>query len=138
MVEQQLAAVDLPQPVGVIVTAPATRWPQEPAPDDPRATAERPGMPQAGPYPRMPGGGISRRPLHFIILADCSGGMKGEKIQALNFAIADMLPHLAAWERDRNEMECQIDWQFTTADARIKLKRLYPVINPVNSGRSDH
>jgi uncharacterized protein YegL len=49
----------------------------------------------------MPGGGISRRPLHFIILADCSGSMTGEKIQALNYAIADMLPHLAAWERDQ-------------------------------------
>jgi uncharacterized protein YegL len=49
----------------------------------------------------MPGGGISRRPLHFIIMADCSGSMKGEKIQALNYAIADMLPHLAAWERDQ-------------------------------------
>ena len=58
-----------------------------------------------GPYPRMPGGGISRRPLHFIILADCSGGMKGEKIQALNFAIADMLPHLAAWERDQEQAQ---------------------------------
>jgi len=23
---------------------------------------------------------------------------------------------VAAWERDRNEMECQIDWQFTTAE----------------------
>jgi DDE superfamily endonuclease len=44
----------------------------------------------------------------------------------------------AAWERDRNEMECQIDWQFTTADARVKLRRLYPIIEPVNSGRSDH
>jgi uncharacterized protein YegL len=55
--------------------------------------------------PRMPGGGISRRPLHFIILADCSGGMKGEKIQALNFAIADMMPHLAAWERDQEQAQ---------------------------------
>jgi uncharacterized protein YegL len=53
----------------------------------------------------MPGGGISRRPLHFIILADCSGGMKGEKIQALNYAIADMMPHLAAWERDQERAE---------------------------------
>ena len=44
----------------------------------------------------------------------------------------------AAWEHDRNEMECQIDWQFTTADARVKLRRLYPIIEPVNSGRSDH
>ena len=54
---------------------------------------------------RMPGGGISRRPLHFIILADCSGGMKGEKMQALNYAIADMMPHLAAWERDQEQAQ---------------------------------
>jgi uncharacterized protein YegL len=49
----------------------------------------------------MPGDGTSRRPLHFIILADCSGGMKGEKIRALNYAIADMLPQLEEWERDQ-------------------------------------
>lgn len=57
------------------------------------------------PTVRMPGGGVSRRPLHFIILADCSGGMKGEKIQALNYAIADMMPHLAAWERDQAQAQ---------------------------------
>jgi hypothetical protein len=45
---------------------------------------------------------------------------------------------VAAWERDRNKMKCQIDWHFTTADARIKLKRLYPIIQPVRSWRSDH
>jgi uncharacterized protein YegL len=64
-----------------------------------------PGMTQVTPYSRMPGGGISRHPLHFVILADCSGGMKGEKIQALNYAIADMLPHLAAWERDQEQAQ---------------------------------
>ena len=32
----------------------------------------------------------------------------------------------AAWERPRNESKAGIDWRFTTADARIKLKRLYP------------
>jgi hypothetical protein len=32
----------------------------------------------------------------------------------------------AAWNRIRNEKACKIDWRFTTADARIKLKRLYP------------
>jgi hypothetical protein len=31
-----------------------------------------------------------------------------------------------AWERDRNARPSTIDWRFTTADARIKLKRLYP------------
>ena len=57
------------------------------------------------PTAQMPGGGVSRRPLHFIILADCSGGMKGEKIQALNYAIADMMPHLADWERDQEQAQ---------------------------------
>lgn len=33
---------------------------------------------------------------------------------------------LAAWEEQRNRESLKIDWQFTTADARIKLKRLYP------------
>ena len=49
----------------------------------------------------MPGGGISRRPFHLVVVADCSGSMKGEKMQALNFAIADMLSHLVEWERDQ-------------------------------------
>ena len=31
-----------------------------------------------------------------------------------------------AWERTRNTAAKHIDWRFTTADARIKLKRLYP------------
>jgi hypothetical protein len=34
----------------------------------------------------------------------------------------------AAWEKDRNRRHRKIDWRFTTADARIKLKRLYPSI----------
>ena len=33
-----------------------------------------------------------------------------------------------AWELERNERQVEIKWQFTTADARIKLHRLYPVI----------
>jgi hypothetical protein len=33
---------------------------------------------------------------------------------------------VAAWEDDRNERQIGVKWQFTTADARIKLRRLYP------------
>ena len=33
-----------------------------------------------------------------------------------------------AWERDRNAAVVKVDWQFTTADARVKLKKLYPTI----------
>jgi hypothetical protein len=35
---------------------------------------------------------------------------------------------IVTWERSRNENNVGIDWRFTTADARIKLKRLYPSI----------
>ena len=34
----------------------------------------------------------------------------------------------AVWETERNEAQTKVDWQFTTADARIKLKRLYPIL----------
>lgn len=51
------------------------------------------------------------------------------KGQCLNRRIPDMLTmqtEIAAWETNRNNCIRKIDWQFTTADARIKLKRLYP------------
>ena len=35
---------------------------------------------------------------------------------------------IAAWERDRNKKHTTADWQFTNADARVKLKRLYPAL----------
>ena len=33
---------------------------------------------------------------------------------------------IAAWEAHRNKHHAKADWQFTTNDARVKLKRLYP------------
>ena len=33
-----------------------------------------------------------------------------------------------AWETARNTAQATVDWRFTTADARIKLKKLYPII----------
>jgi len=41
---------------------------------------------------------------------------------------AKVRQEVAAWELERNEQQVEIKWQFTTADARIKLHRLYPVI----------
>ncbi len=35
---------------------------------------------------------------------------------------------VAAWEAERNAKGTLVDWRFTTEDARIKLKRLYPSI----------
>jgi hypothetical protein len=33
-----------------------------------------------------------------------------------------------AWEKVRNSKHAKADWQFTTANARVKLKRLYPAL----------
>ncbi len=41
----------------------------------------------------------------------------------------------AAWETERNADQATVDWRFTTADARIKLKRLYPVAQPETLAR---
>ena len=43
---------------------------------------------------------------------------------------AALAGEVAAWEARRNAAAVRADWQFTTADARIKLKRLYPTIEP--------
>lgn len=39
---------------------------------------------------------------------------------------AEMDTQIAAWEKDRNTRHCGTNWRFTTADARVKLKGLYP------------
>ncbi len=39
---------------------------------------------------------------------------------------AELRREVGAWEQERNERGVQVQWRFTTADARIKLRRLYP------------
>ena len=51
--------------------------------------------------------------------------------QCLDRRIPDKLTlaeQVAAWEDSRNKKQVKTDWHFTTADARVKLKRLYPAI----------
>ena len=36
---------------------------------------------------------------------------------------------VTAWEKSRNEQRATVNWQFTSIDARNKLKRLYPIIS---------
>ena len=43
-------------------------------------------------------------------------------------SMAAMRKEVAAWEEARNEEQVEVRWQFTTAEARIKLHRLYPVL----------
>jgi hypothetical protein len=49
--------------------------------------------------------------------------------QCLDRRIADeatLRQEVAAWQQRRNAFQGRIDWRFTTEDARIKLKHLYP------------
>ena len=49
--------------------------------------------------------------------------------QCLDRRIPDkqmLVDEVAAWQTNRNKKHTKADWQFTTADARVKLKRLYP------------
>ncbi len=42
--------------------------------------------------------------------------------------LASLREEVRAWQEARNAAVVTVDWQFTTADARIKLKKLYPTI----------
>ena len=51
--------------------------------------------------------------------------------QCLDRRIPDpaiLAQEVATWQHHRNSATCRVDWRFTTQDARIKLKRLYPSI----------
>lgn len=51
--------------------------------------------------------------------------------QCLDRRIPDreaLTKEVAAWEQGRNAAAVRVDWRFSTADARIRLKRLYPLI----------
>lgn len=51
--------------------------------------------------------------------------------QCLDRRIPDkqtLIDEVAAWQAERNSKHAKADWHFTTANARIKLKRLYPTL----------
>jgi hypothetical protein len=55
------------------------------------------------------------------LAAQCLGNRRIADINTLN-------AELSAWHTRRNGAQKGVDWQFTTDDARFKLKRLYPVV----------
>ena len=51
--------------------------------------------------------------------------------QCLDRRIPDkqtLIDEVDAWQNRRNKNHAKADWQFTTADARVRLKRLYPTL----------
>jgi transposase len=52
----------------------------------------------------------------------CLGKRRIDNLQDLN-------SELEKWHTDRNQKQKGVDWQFTSEDARVKLKHLYPLLN---------
>ena len=79
---------------------------------------------------------LSRLEIHYtpkhgswLNMAEIELGVLGK--QCLDRRIessGELVREVTAWEAKRNRSGKTIDWRFTTKDARIKLKRLYPVI----------
>jgi len=55
------------------------------------------------------------------MIAQCLGNRRIPDLITINC-------ELTAWYTQRNQSQNGVDWQFKTTDARIKLKRLYPLI----------
>jgi hypothetical protein len=53
-----------------------------------------------------------------------SGGVRDRRIPDKQ----TLIDEIAAWEHARNANHTKANWHFTTPDARIKLKHLYPSI----------
>jgi hypothetical protein len=75
----------------------------------------------------------------WLNMAEIELGVLGR--QCLDQRIPDLeilTTEVDAWNERRDEQQVRVNWQFTTADARIKLKRLYPVLEPIISKLADH
>jgi hypothetical protein len=73
-------------------------------------------------YTPKHGSWLNRAEIEFSVLAN----------QCLDQRIAHkplLTSEIAAWETRRNQSNKTVDWQFSTSDARIKLKRLYPSLD---------
>jgi hypothetical protein len=65
----------------------------------------------------------------WLNVAECERSVLAR--QCLDRRIPDfqtLMREVAAWEKTRNAAVVWVDWQFTTADARVKRKRLYPSV----------
>jgi hypothetical protein len=65
----------------------------------------------------------------WLDMAEIELGILGRQCLARRIDNVNDLRHeVKAWEAARNTTEAKVNWQFTTADARIKLRRLYPSV----------
>lgn len=70
---------------------------------------------------------LARRPLHFIYICDCSGSMRGSKMQSLNQAIRQSLPAMADVARDNPEAQLLVRAVSFADHARWHIAEATPV-----------
>ena len=65
----------------------------------------------------------------WLNIAECELSVLSRQALDKRFASKEELTaQVKQWKSDRNIIQKGVDWQFTTKDARIKLKRLYPTL----------
>jgi hypothetical protein len=63
----------------------------------------------------------------WLNVAECElAALSGQCLDRRIGSAARLRQVVGAWANERNEREVVVDWRFTTADARVKLRRLYP------------
>ena len=63
----------------------------------------------------------------WLNVAECElAALSGQCLDRRVGSMARLRQVVEAWVGERNEREVGVDWRFTTADARVKLRRLYP------------
>lgn len=64
----------------------------------------------------------------WLNIAECELAVLARQCTNRRIAAFETLEHeTAQWQAERNSLAIGVDWRFTTCDARIKLRRLYPV-----------
>jgi transposase len=73
----------------------------------------------------------------WLNVAECELAALSRQCLARRIGSASRLEQVvAAWEEERNDREVGVNWRFTTAAARIKLRRLYPADAASSAPRS--
>jgi hypothetical protein len=66
----------------------------------------------------------------WLNLAECELSVLARQCLAQRFAEGPTLEHaVSVWQSERNAGQKPVQWHFTTAEARVKLKRLYPILD---------
>jgi len=65
----------------------------------------------------------------WLNIAECELSVLSRQALKKRFASKEELEQqVEVWAANRNDLQKGVDWQFTTQDARVKLKKLYPTL----------